>query len=185
MDSDRQSTLLQGDIGSDRRRNVCRWVIERLAERFFAVYYIPGNYYAYDGTVWDRCESPAPGVGSYHFGTTLVDDTVTAATLWTDCQRGNPLVGESCRGGINDFCQNKRIRPARVKTRHHEHLAVLDANIQSGGVVLTHFAPSWQSISPDYESSEVNGYYGSDLEDLLVRKRPARWVHDHIQSRSD
>lgn len=61
----------------------------------------------------------------------------------------------------------------------------LKANIQPGGIVMTHFAPSWQSISPDYGSSELNGYYASDLEDLILRKRPALWVHGHIHYRSE
>ena len=50
---------------------------------------------------------------------------------------------------------------------------------------MTHFAPSWQSISPAYGSSELNGYYASDLEDMILRKRPALWLHGHIHSRSD
>ncbi len=50
---------------------------------------------------------------------------------------------------------------------------------------MTHFAPSWQSISPEYGNSEINGYYASDLEDLILRKRPALWVHGHIHARND
>jgi hypothetical protein len=186
MDGDSETILLlPGDIGSYRRRNVYRWVIERYAERFLAVYDIPGNHYGYGGTDWDVCESPAPELGNYHFGATLADETLTAATLWADFQRGNPVVEEQCRVGMNDFRQIKRITPARVKTRHREHLAFLESHIQPGGIVMTHFAPSWQSISPNYGSSELNGYYASDLEDLIVRKRPALWLHGHIHSRSD
>ena len=49
---------------------------------------------------------------------------------------------------------------------------------------MTHFAPSWQSISPEYGTSELNGYFASDLEDLIFRKRPAPWMHGHIHARS-
>ena len=185
MDNDQATTLLlPGDIGSHRRRNVYRWVIERLAERFLAVYDIPGNHYGYGGTDWDVCEAPAL-LGNYHFGATHHDASVTAATLWADFQRGNPVVEEACRVGMNDFRQIKGITPEKVKARHREHLAFLEAHLQVGGIVMTHFAPSWQSISAQYGMSELNGYYASDLEGLILEKRPALWVHGHIHARSD
>lgn len=147
MDSDYATILLlSGDTGSYRRRNVYRWAIERLAERFLAVHDIPGNHYGYGRTDRDVGESPAPDLGNYCFGAMLADDTLTAATLWADFQRGNPLVEESCRVGMNDFRQIKGITPAKVKARHREHLAFLEAHNQPGGIVMTHFAPSWQSI---------------------------------------
>ena len=71
-----------------------------------------------------------------------------------------------------------------MKARHREHLAFLEVKIQPGGIVMTHFVRLWQSISPEYGTSELNGYYASDLEDLILRKRPALWVHGHIHARS-
>lgn len=186
MDADYATVLLlPGDTGSYRRRKVYRWAIERLAERFPDVYDIPGNHYAYGRTDWDVCESPAPELGNYRFGATLADDTLIAATLWADFQRGNPVVEERCRVGLNELKQIRGITPAKVKARRREHLAFLKTHIQPGDTVMTHFAPSWQSISPDYGTSELNGYYASDLEDLILRKRPALWVHGHIHARSD
>lgn len=107
-----------------------------------------------------------------------------AATLWADFQRENPIVEEACRVGMNDFRQIKGITSAKVKARHREHLAFLEANLKPGMIAMTLFAPSWQSISPEYGTSELNGYYASDLEDLILRKRPALWVHCYIHARS-
>ena len=57
MDADYATVLLlPGDTGSYRRRNVYRWVIERYAERFLAVYDVPGNHYGYGRTDWNTCE---------------------------------------------------------------------------------------------------------------------------------
>ncbi len=99
-------------------------MIERLAERFAAVYDIPGNHYGYGRTDWNVCEPPAL-LDNYRFGATLADDKLVAATLWTDFQRGNPIVEELCRTGINDFRQIEGITPKKVKARHREHLASL------------------------------------------------------------
>ena len=51
--------LLPSDIGSYRRRSVYRWVIERLAEHFFAVYDIPGLRLRWHGL--SRLRLPCPG----------------------------------------------------------------------------------------------------------------------------
>ena len=72
-----------------------------------------------------------------------------------------------------------------MKTRHREHLAFLEAHIQPGGIVITHFAPSCQSIPPNYGLTELNCYSASDLEDSVLRKRPALRCHGRIHSRSD
>lgn len=176
--------LLAGDTGSQRRRNVYRWVVERYAERFAAVYDIPGNHYAYGDTSLDLVEAPAL-LPNYRFGKTLQDGELAAATLWADFQRGNPVVEQVCRVGMNDLRQIDGITVEKVKKRHREHLAFLRGAIQPGGIVMTHFSPSWRSIAPAYVTSEVNGDYATDLEDLIPRKRPALWVHGHIHSRSD
>jgi hypothetical protein len=185
MAEDSQTTLLlAGDTGSYRRRVMYGWVIERLCARFEKVIDIPGNHYYYGGTDWEICEPPAL-LPNYHFGATLVDGSITAATLWADFQRGNPVVEERCRVGMNDFRQVPGLTPEMVKARHREHLAFLEAHIQPGGIVMTHFAPSWQSISTNYAADELNGYYASDLEWLILEKRPALWIHGHMHSRFD
>ena len=50
---------------------------------------------------------------------------------------------------------------------------------------MTHSAPSGQLISRDYVGSDLDGYYASDLEGLILRKRPALWCHGHIHTRRD
>ena len=185
MDGDDATILLlPGATVSYRRSNAHRWVIERLAERFLAVYDIPGNHYGYGGTRFDVCEAPTL-LGNYYFGATLADDTLTAANLWADFQRGNPVVEEVCRVGMNDFRQIKGITPAKVKARHREHLAFLDARILPGGNVMPHFVPSLRTISPEYSISELRGYYASGLEGLILRKPPSLWIHAHIHSKSE
>ena len=110
-DSDKDALLLlPGMTGSHRRWNVYRWVVERYSERVLAVYDVPGNHYGCGGTDWDTCESPAPALGNYRFGATLADDRLTAATLLADFKRGNPIVEERCRVGINDSARSSGSR---------------------------------------------------------------------------
>lgn len=67
---------------------------------------------------------------------------------------------------------------------HREHVAFAEEAIQHGGIVMTHFAPSWWSIAPAYVTSEVNSYCATDLEVLITRKCPTLWVHSHILARN-
>ncbi|TPI99605.1 hypothetical protein FJ428_21985 [Mesorhizobium sp. B2-8-1] len=176
--------LLAGDIGSNRRRNVYKAVIDRLCDRFHAVLDIPGNHYWYGGTDWDLCVAPSAR-DNYVFGHTLSAFGATAATLWTDFRQGDPVAERDCVDGMNDFRQIPFLTPAMVKARNAEHVAFLRQNIQPGGIVMTHFAPSWQSIPEADKAERVAAYYASDLEELIEERQPALWVHGHIHSRSD
>jgi hypothetical protein len=176
--------LLAGDIGSYRRRNVYKAVIDRLCDRFRAVLDIPGNHYWYGGTDWDVCAAPCAR-DNYHFGPTLSECGVVAATLWTDFNRGDPNAEKDCVEGMNDFEQIPFLTADKVKSRHAEHLKFLRRNIWPGCIVMTHFAPSRQSL-PDAEKDEpLSAYYASALETLIVEAQPAIWVHGHIHAKAD
>lgn len=86
---------------------------------------------------------------------------------------------------MNDFRQINGTTIEKVKEQHREHIAFLEEAMQPGGIVMTHFPPFWQPISPAYATSEVNGYYATDLEEMILRKRAALWVHGHIHAASD
>ena len=54
-------------------------------------------------------------------------------------------------------------------------------------VVLTHHAPSMQSISPDFkECSHVNSVYASDLDNIMHSDiAPDYWFHGHVHNSMD
>lgn len=176
--------LLAGDIGSYRRRNVYKAVVDRLCDRFRAVLDIPGNHYWYGGTDWEKCEAPTAR-DNYVFGHSFCSFNVVAATLWTDFRNGDPNAERDCVEGMNDFRQIPGLTPAMVKARNAEHVAFLRRNIQPDGIVMTHFAPSWRSVPEADRADPVSAYYASDLEALIEETRPALWAHGHIHSQSD
>jgi hypothetical protein len=46
--------------------------------------------------------------------------------------------------------------------------------------VLTHHAPSYQSIHPKYRTEKINGSYASDLEDLIFDNPQVKYFsHGH------
>jgi hypothetical protein len=172
--------LLAGDTGSHKRRNIYAAVINRLCDRFRWVYDIPGNHYWY-GSDWS-VNSPPVERDNYTFGETYVAGDIVAATLWADFQRGNPIIEMQCLEGMNDFKQIAGISIEGVKARHVEQLAFLRASIKPGCIVMTHFAPSWRSIAPEFATDQRNGYYASALDDLIEELQPALWLHGHIHT---
>ncbi len=52
-------------------------------------------------------------------------------------------------------------------------------------VVVTHFAPSKQSIHPRFAGSPINACFVSDLEAQLERWQPALWLHGHVHDSFD
>lgn len=52
-------------------------------------------------------------------------------------------------------------------------------------VVVTHFAPTPQSISPRFKDSSVNASFVSDLTSRIERWQPELWLHGHTHDSFD
>lgn len=52
-------------------------------------------------------------------------------------------------------------------------------------VVITHHAPSLQSIHPRFEGSAVNACFVTNCEDLMGKERVALWIHGHTHDGFD
>ena len=185
MEDDKTTILLlAGDIGSHRRRNVYKAVVDHLCDRFNAVADIPGNHFWFGGADWEACAPPTTRA-NYAFGHTVSDFDIVGATLWTDFRRGNPDIERRCVSVMNDFEQVSGLTPELVKARHAEQFRFLMDEVWPGSVVMTHFAPSIRSIPEAERDDDAAGYYATDLEDFIRERQPALWVHGHIHDQSD
>jgi Icc-related predicted phosphoesterase len=50
-------------------------------------------------------------------------------------------------------------------------------------VVISHFAPTRSSISPQFAGSPINASFVSDLEERIREWQPALWLHGHTHCR--
>lgn len=116
------------------------------------------------------------------------------ATLWTDFSLfGNPVeYGVICQAKMNDY---KLIRkdPSYSKLRsidtfkiHQFSKAWLQESLEESGdyknVVITHHAPSIESIPDLYKHDPVTAAYASNLEELIKKYKPLYWIHGHIHT---
>lgn len=71
-----------------------------------------------------------------------------------------------------------------VRTRDYIE-SVLRQPHAGPSVVVTHHAPSPGSIALRFTGDALSAAFASDLEPLMLRHRPAAWLHGHVHSSHD
>ena len=120
-------------------------------------------------------------------------------TLWTDCNKGDPLTQYHLESAMNDFRvvrikrENfRKFLPSRTITEHirtKEYIStVLEGTPDDMPVVVCgHHAPSHMSIHDMYKHDTLmNGGYASDLSEFILdRPKIKLWTHGHMHQSFD
>ena len=123
-------------------------------------------------------------------------------TLWTDYHRGDPLMIGRCRSEFSkDFtsikygksgrcCNPKDMYEVHMNTKKYIFEHTKRDHTEQKVMVVTHMAPSYQSISKSYKTWEYyysNYHYFSDLEKRIKAdgKDIDYWVHGHVHHAVD
>ncbi len=177
--------VLAGDIASHRHLYEA---LDMFCQKFPRVIHVPGNheYYGADrGKVnttlrrikakhFDRLTLLNRGIfgwmGKRILGTTMwFSKTIEAAMVlstWSDSKAivgFSKWVGDENRLSVNFLRQEMR----------------------EGDIVVTHYAPSWRSVHPKYAGQESNLLYVCDMEELILERKPALWIHGHTHTAFD
>lgn len=85
---------------------------------------------------------------------------------------------------IKNFNDFKYIRTFadEFNDRHKKAVGFLWNNIHKRDIVITHHAPSYQSVHPSYIGDYKNKFFCSNLDDLIVETQPAFWFHGHMHT---
>jgi Icc-related predicted phosphoesterase len=179
--------------------------LKRVSFQFPHVVYVAGNHEFYHGKfvasltdLRNEC-AKYPNIYFMENDTKIIDDVVfVGATLWTDMNRGDPLTLHVVTSMMNDFKIIRhdghgytRLRPAHAAGRHRQSLeyikTVLEQNADKKCVVVTHMAPSFQSISERYANDkDMNGAYASDLSEFILDHLQIKlWTHGHVHNVND
>jgi hypothetical protein len=122
-------------------------------------------------------------------------------SLWTDLNNDDPSTASVLRGIMNDYRVVKYHNPANnawhkltpdiTRGVHRASVNWLKDRLReqpnTPTVVVTHHAPSFQSIHRDYVHEKLmNGGYASNLEHVILDNPQIRtWIHGHIHQRQD
>ena len=117
-------------------------------------------------------------------------------TLWTDYHRHDPMVMHSAPGIMKDYGYirygkaYRRVRTTDIYEVHQNTKSFIFANAQRDNpeqkiVVISHMAPSFQSVSAHYRQSHwlhMNFLYYTDLENRIMADGQDidYWFHGHM-----
>ena len=202
--NDADVVVCAGDVLTKGIVPSIEWLTEKFARKI-PVVFVAGNHEFYGASVQEsiRAAEMAGGYPDLHF---LENDVVeigdvlfVGGTLWSDFRLfdRNPEVAMAhAKAGMNDYKRIKfskepfrKFQPIHAYRSHQETKAYLTSELRKRAgrraVVVSHHAPSGQSISPDFKADPLAGCYASDLESLIIETQPALWIHGHVHRRND
>ena len=176
--------------------------LQKCADNFDYTLYIAGNHeaygYNYEGT-WNVLKEQMPvGIHLLENDYVKIKDWVfLGATLWTDFRNENALEMMESSQCLNDYkvirigSNYRKLNPDDTLGFHKKSkqflLDTLPMFENQKVWVLTHHAPSYQSVHPKYRNSGIaNGAYVSDLDDLILNNPQIKyWSHGHTHESLD
>jgi len=190
--------VLAGDIHEGAAG--IEWAKARFSQ---PVVYVAGNHEFYNGEIGAvRAAMKAAAAGS---NVHVLDDEAVSldgvrflgAVLWTDFELyGEAVKAEAfaqCLALMPDFkiVRNGEatFRPDDTIALHRKSRAWLDARLaethDGPTVVVTHHAPHRGSLAARFAEDPVSAAFVSDLEPLILERRPALWIHGHTHTPFD
>lgn len=209
LDTDPETVLvLAGDVGLACHRDTFIPFLSEMSSRFLKVIYVLGNHEFYRGSVvtsFDKIKAAAielDNVVVVENETVVVDNVVfICATLWSDFDNQNPVCMHLAKRQMNDFMivYNGDATDPYLRTLDPEDVYKLyveshdyifsaishELNIDHIPVVVTHHAPSYQSISKVYAGNPLNGAFATELGNKIAYAQPKLWIHGHMHNSSD
>ncbi len=199
LEVDADVVILAGDIHTGR--NGLKWALKNFHDQ--PVIYVLGNHEFYG----QKLQKLIHELHEMANGTNIhllenesfcLDEVVfLGATLWTDfALNGDPVAAEIiAQTGMNDYRRIRtlpnysRLRPSDTRRLHFESRRWLEDQVHHFEgrklVIVTHHAPTPQSISPALQADPFNPAFASDLSRFIVESEARLWIHGHIHRRCD
>ena len=174
------------------------WIQSRIKNK--PVIYVLGNHEYYKSSypkVLNKLKTLVENSNIHVLENSFIDiDDIRfhGCTLWTDFTIfGDPMeYGIICQSSMNDYKMIKR-DPTYSKLRsidtykiHQVSRKWLDESLQnsdkSKNIVVSHHAPSMQSVPEQYKKDPVTAAYASNIEELISKHQPDFWIHGHIHT---
>lgn len=216
MEGDDDTVLvIAGDLWVERRfltrkfKDGESW-LKKVSRQFKYVVFVLGNHDFWStnliyepGKIWDELEEQK--LDNVHLLEKLhveLDQVkFIGATLWTDLHRCDPMIENKARRIMNDYQYTRtghdyrRLAPMDTYESHMNAKKYIFAHAkrdfpEQKVIVVTHMAPSYQSIHPKfrtYDNLEANFFYYSDLEKRIEADGGDvdLWMHGHVHMQAD
>ena len=175
--------------------------LQKCVKNFDEVLYLNGNHeaygYNYEGTFDVLAEHLPKEIHYLENDYVKIKDTIfLGCTLWTDFRNENALEMMEASRFLNDYktirigSNYRKMNPEDTLKFHKKSKLFLQQKLEQFKNdkvwILTHHAPSYQSIHPKYRTETINGSYASDLDDLILDNPQVKYFsHGHTHSSFD
>ena len=195
---------LMTEIGNPKRMDRAQRFFHEEVTKYRHCIYVMGNHEHYHGKyykTWHELIAEMPdNVEVLEQQSTEIDGVLfLGATLWTSCNKADPMTMMVLKNGMNDYrAITNKVNGIYRKLDPQDTLAEYSRTVQyfrlmceqnrdKKIVVCTHHAPSFQSVHENYKHErEMNGGYASDLtEFILEQENILYWTHGHMHDPSD
>ena len=187
------------------RTQAYREFLSNCSVKFKHVLWIAGNHEFYHGK-WFECLKILKDEASYYKNITFMENTTVdingykfiGASMWTNFNNQDPLTKIHLESIMNDYRiiknEAKGYRSLSVADTYARHVDTIKYFEQELGkyktdnvVMISHHAPTFQSISPEYVGEKLsNGGYASDLANLILNNPQIKlWTHGHVHAKND
>lgn len=195
--------VLAGDILSAKHfksngylADVYKRFLDDCSKNYQKVLYVMGNHeyygYNYEGTKKKIRENLPDNFYFLDNDTVSIEDwNFIGFTLWTDFRNENPLEMMDAQTTMNDYktirigSNYRKLNPNDTLAFHKaskEYLLNQLQTLNENVFVISHHAPSYQSIPQEYKK-HANGAYCSDFDDLIYNHPQIKyWVHGHTHN---
>jgi hypothetical protein len=193
------AVVLAGDVSTGR--NGLKWALKTFPDR--PVIYVLGNHEFYGQKLQKLVQelqelAAGTNVRLLENDSCRIGDVIfLGATLWTDfALNGNPVVAEvTAQTSMNDYRRIRtlprysRLKPSDTRRFHMQSRKWLeDQAFRLKGqkvVIVTHHAPSPESIPAALGRDPCNPAFASDLSRFIVETEARLWIHGHIHCACD
>lgn len=186
-----------------RLREVYLKFLEKCSKSFDTILYVAGNHeaygYNYEGTFSVIRDALPANIRLMEDDTASIGGwTFIGSTLWTDFRGENALEMMEAGQCMNDYktiritSKYRKLNPEDTLSFHKASKAYIASELERLGPdarvwVLTHHAPSYQSVAAMYRTKGiVNGAYVSNLDQLILAHPAIKvWSHGHTHTSFD
>lgn len=178
------SLVLAGDIFqtsafSDEELYRLFWFF---CSKYLDVYYLPGNHEYYGSTPLLTNTKILRIVKKfknlrYLYGKAIFENTnnrIIGHTLWFPQALDYLLY----KHGMNDFNLIKELVPW-VFSENVNFVRFLYKHLKEDDIVITHHLPSSRSVPKLFKNSPLNIFFMTELETLILERKPKLWIHGH------
>jgi Icc-related predicted phosphoesterase len=203
-DEQEQILVLAGDICTSGYIYHYHAFFENLSKRFKKVIAIMGNHEHYRGN-FNASENILKAFYN-QFDITLLEKEIIfidgvaffGATMWSDLDKENPLTifkahdftdYKYIQYGPEDNCAPLvNLQPRQTLQHFRETISSLENFLSLPNdkkCVITHHAPSHQSVAEPFRGHPMNGAFVSDLDNMIWDSNISLWIHGHVHNNFD